>query len=59
MKRLAVLLAALAVFILPSSAYASSVNAWNDAEPAFVTGLTVISIIAILLFIYLMIRDNG
>ncbi|MDQ0299390.1 hypothetical protein J2S78_001810 [Salibacterium salarium] len=57
-NRLTMLLLAFALFIVPSNAYAS-VNAWNDAEPAFITGLTILSVITLILFIYLMIRDNG
>ncbi|RSL33417.1 hypothetical protein D7Z54_10645 [Salibacterium salarium] len=57
-NKLSLVLFVFALFIVPSNAYAS-VNAWNDANQAFITGLTVISVITLILFVYLMIRDNG
>ncbi|MGY4690060.1 hypothetical protein [Salibacterium sp. K-3] len=59
MTRLSAVLFALIVFTVPAAASASSVNAWNDADKGFLAGLSVVSVLAILLFIYLMLRDNG
>ncbi|SDH06068.1 hypothetical protein SAMN05192534_101482 [Alteribacillus persepolensis] len=52
------LIAVLALAFVPSHAFAS-VNAWNDAEPMFITAFSILSVITLIFFIYLMLRDNG
>ncbi|MFB4163368.1 hypothetical protein ACE1TI_05905 [Alteribacillus sp. JSM 102045] len=57
-KWMAAFFSALILAFVPSNAFAS-VNGWNDAEPMFITVLTILSVITIFIFIYLMLRDNG
>ncbi|SFL71865.1 hypothetical protein [Salibacterium qingdaonense] len=59
MKRLSAVLLALMIFTIPAAASASSVNAWNDADNSLIAGLSVISVIVLVFFIYSMLRDNG
>ncbi|SDH42593.1 hypothetical protein [Alteribacillus bidgolensis] len=57
-KWMTAIFTAVVLTLVPSNAFAS-VNGWNDAEPMFITVLTILSVITIFVFIYLMLRDNG
>ncbi|MFB5661723.1 hypothetical protein [Alteribacillus sp. HJP-4] len=57
-KWMAVILTAAALLVFPANTFAS-VNAWQDAEPMFITVVTIISVLTLIGFVYLMIRDNG
>ncbi|WP_158735381.1 hypothetical protein [Alteribacillus sp. YIM 98480] len=57
-KWIAAFFTAMVLALVPSNVFAS-VNGWNDAEPMFITVLTILSVITIFVFIYLMLRDNG
>ncbi|SFP43265.1 hypothetical protein [Salibacterium halotolerans] len=59
MTRLSAVLSAMIIFMIPAAASASSVNAWNDADKSLLAGLSIISVIVLVFFIYSMLRDNG
>ncbi|WP_240375539.1 hypothetical protein [Bacillus piscicola] len=46
----------LAALFIPANAYAAEMT-WSDAEPMFITVLTIISVVALVYFIYSMIRN--
>lgn len=55
-KWMAALFTALALALLPAQAFAAEVT-WEDAEPLTIYALSIVSVLALVYFIYSMIRN--